>query len=72
MNITYANRVYFNREDVMGEIGIKVKEFIMQEFLPGEDPDQLSESTPLISGGAGFIGNAQTGVFPGGKFQHKG
>ncbi len=35
----------------MGEIGNKVKEFIMQEFLPGEDPDQLSESTPLISGG---------------------
>ncbi len=35
----------------MQEIGNKVKEFIMSEFLPGEDPDQLSESTPLISGG---------------------
>ncbi len=35
----------------MQEIGEKVKEFIMSEFLPGEDPDQLSESTPLISGG---------------------
>ncbi|MGB5261602.1 MAG: acyl carrier protein [Gammaproteobacteria bacterium] len=23
----------------------------MQEFLPGEDPDQLTGSTPLISGG---------------------
>jgi len=31
--------------------GNKVKEFIMSEFLPGEDPDQLTESTPLISGG---------------------
>lgn len=35
----------------MKEIGNKVKEFIMSEFLPGEDPDQLSDSTPLISGG---------------------
>jgi len=35
----------------MEEIGSKVKEFIMNEFLPGEDPDQLTESTPLISGG---------------------
>ena len=35
----------------MEAIGNKVKEFIMSEFLPGEDPDQLTESTPLISGG---------------------
>jgi acyl carrier protein len=35
----------------MQEIGNKVKEFIMNEFLPGEDPDQLTQSTPLISGG---------------------
>ena len=35
----------------MQDIGNKVKEFIMNEFLPGEDPDQLTESTPLISGG---------------------
>ncbi|MFC1773712.1 acyl carrier protein [Pseudomonadota bacterium] len=35
----------------MEAIGNKVKEFIMNEFLPGEDPDQLTESTPLISGG---------------------
>lgn len=35
----------------MQEIGEKVKEFIMCEFLPGEDPDQLTESTQLISGG---------------------
>ena len=29
----------------------KVKSFIMEEFLPGEDPDELTETTPLISGG---------------------
>jgi acyl carrier protein len=28
-----------------------IKNFIMKEFLPGENPDELTESTPLISGG---------------------
>lgn len=28
-----------------------VKEFLLREFLPGEHPDQLLESTPLFSGG---------------------
>ena len=28
-----------------------IKNFIMREFLPGEDPDELTETTPLISGG---------------------
>ena len=28
-----------------------VKEYIMREFLAGEDPDALTEDTPLISGG---------------------
>lgn len=28
-----------------------IKGFIMNEFLPGEDPDELTDSTPLISGG---------------------
>ena len=28
-----------------------VKEFILQEFLPGEDPNELTDSTPLVSGG---------------------
>lgn len=28
-----------------------IKNFIMEEFLPGEDSDELTESTPLISGG---------------------
>ncbi len=29
----------------------RIKNFIMQEFLPGENPDELTETTPLISGG---------------------
>ena len=29
----------------------QVKDFIMAEFLPGESPDELTASTPLISGG---------------------
>lgn len=28
-----------------------VKDFILREFLPGEDPDELQEDTPLITGG---------------------
>jgi acyl carrier protein len=29
----------------------RIKNFIMSEFLPGESPDELTETTPLISGG---------------------
>ena len=28
-----------------------VKGFILKEFLPGEDPAELTDSTPLITGG---------------------
>lgn len=28
-----------------------VKSFLMTEFLPGEDPNELTPSTPLISAG---------------------
>ena len=28
-----------------------VKDYILKEFLPGEDPGELTETTPLISGG---------------------
>lgn len=35
----------------MDEISHSVKEFILQEFLPGEDPAALTDSTPLIAGG---------------------
>jgi acyl carrier protein len=33
------------------EIKATVKEYILREFLPGEDPSQLTETTPLITGG---------------------
>ncbi len=29
----------------------ELKDFIMKEFLPGESPDDLTETTPLISAG---------------------
>ncbi|HZE73326.1 MAG TPA: acyl carrier protein [Pyrinomonadaceae bacterium] len=34
-------------EDIKGT----VKEYILQEFLPGEDPNELTDTTPLITGG---------------------
>ena len=34
-------------QDVKGA----VKHFILEEFLPGEDPDELTDTTPLITGG---------------------
>jgi len=28
-----------------------IKEYILREFLPGEDPETLMDSTPLVTGG---------------------
>ena len=28
-----------------------IKTYILEEFLPGENPEELTESTPLITGG---------------------
>ncbi len=28
-----------------------VKEYILREFLPDEDPDEMTDDTPLITGG---------------------
>jgi acyl carrier protein len=33
----------------MNPITDAVKAFILKEFLPGQDPDELTESTPLIT-----------------------
>ena len=33
------------------EIKESIKEYILKEFLPGENPAQLTDSTPLITGG---------------------
>ncbi|WP_165073575.1 acyl carrier protein [Paludisphaera rhizosphaerae] len=35
----------------MEDIQKDVHTFILTEFLPGEDPSELTESTPLITGG---------------------
>ena len=35
----------------MQEIRNTVKQYILEEFLPGESPEQLTDSTPLVSGG---------------------
>jgi acyl carrier protein len=35
---------------VDSEIGEAVKSFILTEFLPGENPSELGEDTPLITG----------------------
>jgi acyl carrier protein len=35
----------------MGPVGKTVKQFILDEFLPGEDPEELTESTPLLNSG---------------------
>jgi acyl carrier protein len=29
----------------------RIKNYLLQEFLPGEDPEELTDTTPLISGG---------------------
>lgn len=33
------------------EIEEAIKKYILSEFLPGEKPEELTESTPLITGG---------------------
>jgi len=35
----------------MDEIRETVHQFILREFLPGESPEELTDDTPLITGG---------------------
>ena len=35
----------------MEEIRQAVRAYILAQFLPGEDPDELTDRTPLITGG---------------------
>jgi acyl carrier protein len=35
----------------MAAIKDVVKSYILKEFLPGEDPNELTDSTPLVTGG---------------------
>jgi acyl carrier protein len=38
-------------EAIMEEIEQVIQHFILREFLPGEDPNELTVGTPLITGG---------------------
>lgn len=35
----------------MNEVKKEIKDYLLREFLPGENPDELTGDTPLISGG---------------------
>lgn len=35
----------------MDDVKQAVKTYILDEFLPGEDPSELTDETPLITGG---------------------
>ena len=35
----------------MDEIRNIVRDYVLREFLPGEDPEELTGDTPLITGG---------------------
>lgn len=35
----------------MGDIQATVRQFLLEQFLPGEDPAQLTNDTPLVTGG---------------------
>ncbi|MEX2317855.1 MAG: acyl carrier protein [Pirellulales bacterium] len=35
----------------MSEIRENIRTFILDEFLPGESPELLTDSTPLVTGG---------------------
>jgi acyl carrier protein len=35
----------------MQAISESVREYILKEFLPGEDPNELTDATPLVTGG---------------------
>jgi len=38
-------------ERMNADIGMAVKDYIMREFLPEEDPAELQDTTPLITAG---------------------
>jgi acyl carrier protein len=33
------------------DINAVIRDFVLREFLPGEDPSELTDTTPLITGG---------------------
>ena len=35
----------------MDDVKARIRTYILEEFLPGEDPRELTEAVPLVSGG---------------------
>ncbi len=35
----------------MSDTRMIIRDFILREFLPGENPEELTDSTPLVTGG---------------------
>ena len=35
----------------MSDVHDRIKEYILAEFLPGEQPELLTDATPLVTGG---------------------
>ena len=35
----------------MSQVADAIKTYLLEEFLPGEDPASLTETTPLVTGG---------------------
>jgi acyl carrier protein len=46
-----SNRARYRMTSDMSAISRDVHAFILREFLPGEKPENLTDSTPLITGG---------------------
>lgn len=38
-------------KDPMQDVKQAIREYILKEFLPGENPAELTDATPLITGG---------------------
>ena len=54
----------------MQEVKQAIKEYILEEFLPGENPAELTDSTPLITGGIlDSLGTIKLVVFLEERFQ---
>ena len=51
MSMTDITRFLLMDTTMTADIQKTVKDYILKEFLPGEDPGELTETTPLISGG---------------------
>jgi acyl carrier protein len=49
--INFEPMIRRSRVIAMEDIDKVVHQFILREFLPGEDPDDLTNRTPLITGG---------------------